>query len=115
MNYAQAGGLLLSVALISSGQLMFKYVGVRLAAEGFSDLRAGLVAALSFAVYGAATVIWILLLRTVPLSRAYPFMAASFILVPLGSSLLYGETLKPQYLAGVLLIAVGVAVAASSR
>jgi drug/metabolite transporter (DMT)-like permease len=95
------------VVMISTGQLLFKMVAARLAADAISvgAVRLFLVA---MAIYGIATIAWIFVLRYVPLSNAYPLMAMSFILVPLGSRIVFGETLAPLYWAGVALLVAGV-------
>lgn len=69
--------------------------------------RALVLLAVALAVYGAATLGWILVLREAPLNRVYPIMALSFVLVPLGAHYLLGETVTPQYWAGVGLLMVG--------
>lgn len=100
---------LLSVAMICLGQVLFKLVGLRLQ-EGASptSLRAGGVLVAAFALYGLATLLWVYVLRTAPLTRAYPLMALSFVLVPLAGVYLFSEPVRPQYLAGVALILAGV-------
>lgn len=58
-----------------------------------------------------AFVTWSAVLREAPLSRAYPFMGLSFILVAWLSSLFFGEELTVSKLLGTVLVAVGVVVA----
>ena len=61
--------------------------------------------------FGAAFVAalcWMLALNRLPLSRAYPFMGLSFVLVLFLSAALLGEPLTWQKLAGALLICAGV-------
>lgn len=101
--------ILLSVGMICCGQLLFKVVGLRIQ-SGFSvlDPRTLAFTALSFLIYASATILWIYVLRTVPLTKAYPYMALSFVLVPLFSVLLFSESVRPQYLVGTGLIVAGV-------
>jgi uncharacterized membrane protein len=47
-------------------------------------------------------------LQFVQLSRVYPYFALSFVIVPLASAVLYGDTLNLQYALGVSLIVAGV-------
>lgn len=54
-----------------------------------------------------AFVCWIAALREMPLSRAYPFMGISFILVAWLSSIFFGELLSPAKLLGTFLVIVG--------
>jgi multidrug transporter EmrE-like cation transporter len=62
-----------------------------------SSLLAAVIAAFS----------WIAALSKLELSRAYPFVSASFILVLLLSALVFGESLTGPKLVGALLIVAG--------
>ena len=62
-------------------------------------------------VYGAATILWVWLLRRVPLTVAYPFTALAFVLVPIASFFLLEEPLSTRLILGSLLIVAGIAVA----
>jgi multidrug transporter EmrE-like cation transporter len=68
-----------------------------------SVLAAGLVAALS----------WMAAVSRLPLSRAYPFVALSFVMVLLLSAVFFGEALTWAKVAGVALVIAGIAVGAS--
>jgi multidrug transporter EmrE-like cation transporter len=59
---------------------------------------------------GVAAVCWIFALTKFDLSRAYPFMSATFVLVLIGSAVFFGESLSPFKLAGLALIVAGLAV-----
>ena len=63
-------------------------------------------------IYGVATLLWISLLRYVPLNKAYVFMALSFVLVPIASYFVFREHITVGYWIGVALIVSGVIVAA---
>jgi multidrug transporter EmrE-like cation transporter len=54
-----------------------------------------------------AFVTWSAVLREMPLSRAYPFMGLSFILVAWLSSVFFGEPLSLAKLLGTLLVVIG--------
>ncbi len=107
--------ILLSLAStlgISIGQILFRVSAQRIDPQrliastlGNPWLWAGLV------VYAVATLLWLQVLRTAPLSRVYPLIALAFVVVPLLDTLLLGETLRPQSLIGGAIIVVGVAVA----
>lgn len=80
------------------------------AIRSFADLGAATnVPALWAAVvlYGGATLLWIYLLQTIPLSRAYPFAALGFVLVPAAGVLFFQEQVSGLYAAGAILIVVG--------
>ena len=56
----------------------------------------------------AWSVLWLLVLRKVPLNLAYPFVALAFIFVPVLGHYLLGEPLRLQSLLGAALIGLGV-------
>lgn len=109
MTVLQIVLILTSVLMVCTGQLLFKLVGLRLH-SGLSiiDPKVWTMAILSMAIYGGATILWIAVLRTVPLVKAYPYMALSFVLVPLGGIFLYSEKVQWTYAWGVLFIFLGV-------
>lgn len=102
--------VLLCVAFIACGQVLFKYVALLSAASAqpLHDPKTVLVGIASLALYGFATALWIWLLRSVPLSKAYPFMALSFVLVPAAGLLFFGERVTGMYGVGLGLIVFGV-------
>jgi drug/metabolite transporter (DMT)-like permease len=67
----------------------------------------GVLSALGAAVI--ASVCWALALEKAGLGFAYPFMALSFVIVPLSTRALFNEALSPMQLVGLLLIVAGVA------
>jgi undecaprenyl phosphate-alpha-L-ara4N flippase subunit ArnE len=61
-----------------------------------------------FACYLLSTVLWLVVLRSVPLSQAFPILGLQFALVPIASRLLLDERMQiPQWL-GVATIVIGV-------
>jgi len=106
---------LVCVALIALGQVLFKYgAGALQLSQSLLDRRALAILMTALAVYGAATLLWIFLLRSVPLGRLYPYMALSFVLVALASWLLLGERVVPGQVAGLGLIVAGLLVIAAT-
>jgi drug/metabolite transporter (DMT)-like permease len=101
--------LLLTVAGISSGQILFKRGAIGLS-KGYKswDLLLSAPIITGLFVYAASTLVWIYLLREVALSKAYPFFALSFVIVPLLSRIFFNEHLDKSYLAGITLIVAGV-------
>jgi drug/metabolite transporter (DMT)-like permease len=63
------------------------------------------------AIYAVATLLWVWILRVVPLNLAYPLMGLAFVIVPAMSALFLGESLRPNMLIGGLLITIGIYVA----
>ena len=119
-SYASIGAALLFTAY---GQLILKARAlVQTSATGGSDpLRyLGAMFADPWALSGwgaavAAGCAWMLAVEKTDLAYAYPFMALSFVLVPLGASVLLGERLPGLRLAGLGLIVVGVTLSALAR
>lgn len=109
-------GLLLTPVMISFGQVLFKLAGGRIdgrtatGAMGVLHTLLDPFLLVALAIYGTATILWIYVLRHVPLSQAYPFMALSFVLVPLASWLFFGETLGLRYWIGAGLLLSGMAI-----
>jgi multidrug transporter EmrE-like cation transporter len=68
-----------------------------------------------FAAAVLAGVCWMLAIERLEVGYAYPFMALSFVFVPLGSTLLFGEPLPAPQLIGLALIVTGVTVSALAR
>jgi drug/metabolite transporter (DMT)-like permease len=99
---------------LTAGQILFKRSAQQV------DLSGSWVLALmrlpsmwaALALYGAATLLWVRILATVPLSRAYPFAAVAFVLVPAAGFLLFNEPINGRYAFGAALIVAGVIVAA---
>jgi drug/metabolite transporter (DMT)-like permease len=99
------------VLAICVGQILFKYVGVTFQnTRTLLDPKVIAMSALALTIYGAATVLWIYLLRFIPLSRAYPYMALSFVIVPVFSAVLFREPLSLAYFMGTALILSGLVV-----
>lgn len=94
--------------LMATGQMLFKVAAD--AGRGkpmpLALFNGWLVMAL--ALYGAATLLWVFILRSTPLSIAYPFAALSFVIVPIGAWALFGEPLGWRYAAGMALIIGGI-------
>lgn len=71
-------------------------------------LRPWVISALLVALLGALC--WMAALTRFDLSRAYPFMALSFVLVMLGSAALFSESLTVAKVTGIALICLGLVV-----
>ena len=106
-------GLIGTPLLISGGQVLFKVVSTRMSAVDAGALRSIVLDPYFLAamiIYAIATFSWILVLRSVPLSMAYSFMALGFLFVPILSSVLFNEMLTLRYFLGTALIMVGLTV-----
>lgn len=100
------------VLLMAVGQLLFKATAAAWQSHGtLFAMEPALRLLASLAVYGVATLAWIWVLQGTSLSMAYPLVALTFVLVPLGAWWWFGESLSPRYVVGMLLIVAGIAVA----
>lgn len=107
--------LLSVVVAMSAGQILFK-----LAAQKVGPLSMNLDSALRVVfnpylilgifIYGVTTVLWVVMLTSADLSRSYPFVALSMIIVPLAGIVLFNEPLTPSLIIGGLLVVAGVVV-----
>ena len=61
-------------------------------------------------LYAATILVWIYVLRTLPLSLAYPLTALSYVIVPVLGFVFLQEKMSWQTLAGSLLIILGVVI-----
>jgi multidrug transporter EmrE-like cation transporter len=112
------------LALSVYGQLMMKaraLVHASASAEASGKLQY-LIAMLTdigvlsaFAAAVPAAVCWMLVIERIDVGYALPFVALTFVLVPIGSTLLFGEPLPPIQLAGLALIVAGVTISALAR
>jgi len=104
--------IVLCVIGIAAGQVLFKFVALGMQnTDTVLDSKVLVPFVAALALYAVVTLVWIWVLQFVPLSLAYPFMALSFVLVPVASWLLLAEQLGVRYIVGVLLIGAGVLLA----
>ncbi|QTF09712.1 4-amino-4-deoxy-L-arabinose-phospho-UDP flippase [Brenneria izadpanahii] len=109
------GLALCSVILVTAAQLMLRWSmmrlpGVEILAEWRSvSPRPLLVLCGGLTAYGFSMLCWLLALRRLPLSRAYPVLSLSYALVWMLAVLLpaFAEPFHPGALAGVALILLG--------
>ena len=101
--------LIFTVVGIGVGQLFFKSAAIEFE-NNDTLLSPKLVAILSAAIgiYGVSTVAWVYTLTKIQLSHAYPFMALTFFIIPLGSYWFFDESIEGRYFFGVALIVLGV-------
>lgn len=104
--YVLAGSL-----LAAAGQVFLK-VGATGAAtlSGFLNARIGV----GFFLYGVGSVLWVVALARLPLSRVYPFTVLTFVLVYIASIVVLGERVTPQVSIGATLVLAGLVVIATS-
>lgn len=109
------GTALLCVLGLVIGQLLFKFGAAAWSLSGTVMNGKVMISILSAMVlYAVTSMVWIWLLRKIELGRIYPLMALAFVLVPLGSYVLFGERFNTSYYFGIVMIVMGVALAAGS-
>jgi drug/metabolite transporter (DMT)-like permease len=103
---------LLCVVLIAAGQMLFKVAAAQWRIDGWSwNTARGFLSpamVLALIVYGMTTVLWVFILRTVPLSVAFPVYALVFVLVPVAAHFLLHEPWSSNTLIGGAVIMLGV-------
>ena len=110
--------LALFAVTLAAGQLLFKRVAGNVAeVSGIVPLLARIVLdpafLLAIFLYMAATILWVVALRDIPLSRAYAFTGLAFALVPIGAMLFFGETIEGRHLLGLALVLAGIMLVAA--
>ncbi|MBP2199729.1 4-amino-4-deoxy-L-arabinose-phosphoundecaprenol flippase subunit ArnE [Pantoea cypripedii] len=104
--------LILMVSLLSCiAQLCQKqaaYIGRR-----HGKARLLMWIALSMLLLGVAMLIWLAVLRMVPVGMAYPMLSLNFVLVACAARLIWRETFTARQIFGTLLIVAGVALMGS--
>jgi drug/metabolite transporter (DMT)-like permease len=94
---------------IAVGQILFKLAAVTLSSDGSFWVRwLNPYLIIALCVYGLATLLWVWVLRTVPLHLAYPLMALAFLFVPTLAYIFLGEPFQPKVFWGGALIMLGV-------
>ena len=107
--------ILLCVFAMTVGQVLFKKVAINYNKSGvlFDFDVLGILLAAGM-LYVISTGLWVWALRSVEISKAYPYFALGFVFVPLLSAWMYGEILSLKYALGVVLIIAGVVITGSS-
>jgi small multidrug resistance pump len=102
------GALALGILVGIAAQLLLKQGamgGGNIVAQFMSPWTIG-----GLALYGIAAFFYVVALRAIPVSVAFPSVALSYVLVALLASFWFGESLGVAHIAGIVLIVVGVGV-----
>lgn len=95
-------------ALMSFGQLLFRYSAMHIAGKPFHDMVATLfimpVFYVAVTLYGMCTLLWVWLLGRYPLAIAYPFAALAVVFVPLLDTLVFKQQLTGMYWLGLAVV-----------
>lgn len=114
--------LFVSIGLGAVGQLMFKaaskalppFAELGLARLVITMFSTPLILA-GFFCFFISAVMWIIAIRSIPLSAAYPMVALSYIIIFTGSHFLFGEPLSWRHWIGALLIVSGIVLISGQR
>ena len=111
--------LILFAIIMAVGQLLFKKASEAVPSTptvaNLTGLALNPYLLTALTLYFAATLLWVWVLRDIPLTRAYPFIALGFVLVPLGSMVVFQEPLSLRYALGTLLIIGGIWLSATPQ
>ena len=119
MNWTKIALLLLFAVTLATGQILFKVAAQSIKGPVGADLRTlqqlifNPYLLLGLAIYGAATLYWVLLLRTTDLNKAYLVVALALVLVPLIGTFFFQEPFTPRLIVGLVVILFGLLVALS--
>ena len=64
--------------------------------------------------YGVSALLWMVIVSRLDLSRAYLLLASMYVLIPLASWLVLGESIPPLRWLGMVVVVLGVAIVARS-
>jgi drug/metabolite transporter (DMT)-like permease len=106
MGYVVA---ILCVLGVGVGQLLLR-LGTEFAERDGGYLTPSVLLTLGgvIGLYGLLFLAWFWVVGNIGLARAYPMMALSFVLVPFGGYLFFGERFGVQYLVGLGLVVAGI-------
>ena len=101
--------LFIVVLAMSGGQILFKKSAdtlVNLDKLWYLIYEMTFISAII--IYAITTLLWIWCLQNIKLNRAYPFTALAYVIVPVASLMVLGESINEKLLLGISLICVGV-------
>lgn len=116
MNLLAATFALLAVLGIAAGQILFKLAADEL--QKGNTISAWITNHhlwLALAIYGVATVFWILALQRSALNIAYGIMGLAFVIVPIASVFILEERLTKGVIIGAVMIVAGIVIATSYK
>ena len=103
---------LFNVFLISAGQIFLKKSAV-VATGGFIERMMNIYFVTGLFFYGISTLVWIIILKHIKLSVAYPMMSLSYVAVMIAAQIFFNEKVYFIQWGGIILIIMGVGLIAS--
>ena len=107
MRYLPFVLVTLGAFLAAAGQIFLK-LGAN-GARSVSDF-ANSRTLFGFALYGVGSILWVVALSRLPLSKVYPFTILTFVLVYIASATMLGEPMTATVLFGATLVILGLLV-----
>lgn len=108
--------LIISSAMLAAGQTLFRLGALKAERAtdiiGFIKLFTQPIIIFALLLYCGTTALYVAILQYVPVSRAYPYMALAFIMVPIAAVIFLGETVSVRYAVGVGLMILGLVLTA---
>lgn len=106
--------LITTIVLLAAAQITQKLAAAQIRMDGGAlRVMVSMVKSSHFwtavVLLATAMATWLLTLATAEVSKAYPMLAASFVLTAIASRLLLGETIGRRRWAGIALITLGAA------
>jgi undecaprenyl phosphate-alpha-L-ara4N flippase subunit ArnE len=115
MTWVAWPALALAIVLGTAGQLLLKYALRTHQSTKFGSRRMMSPAMLGWLLcYGLTTILWLLALRSIPLSQAFPILGLQFALIPIAGSRLLDERVTRVQWLGIIAIVAGVALVGQS-
>ena len=110
MSLSQLAFIFMTVIALSIGQILFKMVssGLEFSPMGLINGLLNLKFFIAIVVYFVATIMWLFVLKATPLRVAYPFVALSFVIVPILAHFFLGESINWNTFAGAGFILIGI-------
>lgn len=106
---------ILCVVCMAVGQILFKASSLAFSAAGtFLAIKPATLLLTAMCLYALTSLAWVWILQKIELGRVYPLMALAFVLVPVGSHLIFGERFQSQYFVGIAIIMLGIVIAVKS-
>lgn len=110
-------GSLLVAIMLAIGQALFKASAISWAEKdkaGFGVLNIiSTTFIASLVLYGIATILWIVVLRNLPLSKAYPIMLVGSACIPLIGYFFFNEEITLRYIVGFGIVIAGLYITVS--
>ena len=108
--------IVISVLIGAVGQIAFKYGAMQMVAQPGNTLLEKIKMPIVFGLflYCVSTVLWIMALKKVELSYAYPMVSLGYIFVFIASYFLFNEPIGWMRIGGILFIMAGIVLVAKS-